>query len=128
MTAIIPARRKPKLAGHRPCAEFRAPTRRHGSTRLLLAETIAHHSLQQHLAQDPTDVLTHQWTISIDHLATARTRSLSATARHTREDLLAAVTYSDTITLAAALLSPTGSTPRTANEPALSRDSWDHSI
>ena len=55
--------------------------------------------------------MTQRWSVRIDRLATARTRSLPGTGPHAREDLIAAATYSDTITLAASLLSPTGSTP-----------------
>jgi hypothetical protein len=60
--------------------------------------------------------VTQRWSVRIDRLATARTRSLSGTGPHAREDLIAAATYSDTITFAASLLSPTGSTPWTTAE------------
>ena len=90
--------------------------RRHGSTRVLLAETIARQTIQQCLAHDQYPVVTQRWSVRIDRLATARTRSLSGTGPHAREDLIATATYSNTITLAASLLSPTGSTPPTTAE------------
>ena len=70
--------------------------------------------------------MTQRWSVRIDRLTTARTRSLSGTGPHAREDLIAAATYSDTITFAASLLSPTGSTPWTTAEVDPSHDSWDH--
>lgn len=89
--------------------------RRHGTTRVLLAETIARQAIHQHLLEDQHSVTAQRWTARIDRLATARTRSPSGAGPHTSEDQIAAATYSDTITLATQLLSPAGPTPwRTA--------------
>ena len=69
--------------------------RRHGSTRVLLAETMARQTIQQCLTHDQYPVVTRRWSVRIDRPATARTRSLSGTGPHAREDLIAAATYGE---------------------------------
>ncbi|HEY6793878.1 MAG TPA: hypothetical protein VI248_04260 [Kineosporiaceae bacterium] len=100
--------------------------RSHGATRVLLAETIAHQTIQQHLTQDQYPDVTKRWTTRIDRLATARTRSPSGTEPHAREDLIAAATYSDTITLAARLLSRPARRPGRPQKPSTRTRPWDH--
>ena len=77
---------------------------RHNPTRVLLAETTAREAIRGWLEQDRHPVLTRRWTTRLDHLDVAR--PLTDEPRD-REDLIAAATYSDTVTLATALLSST---------------------
>jgi hypothetical protein len=79
--------------------------RRHSPTRVLLAETTARETIKRWLTQDRHPVLTQRWTARLDRLDA--TRPLTDVDPCDREDLIAAATYSDTITIATTLLSST---------------------
>jgi hypothetical protein len=79
--------------------------RRHSPSRVLLAETTAREAINSWLEQDRHPVLTRCWAARLARLDVAR--PLTDDEPRDREDLIAAATYSDTVTLAAALLSST---------------------
>jgi len=79
--------------------------RRYSPTRVLFAETTAREAIKSWLDQDRHPVLTRRWAARLDRLDVAR--PLTDDEPLDREDLIAAATYSDTVTLAAALLSST---------------------
>ncbi|MDQ1247718.1 MAG: hypothetical protein QG597_2089 [Actinomycetota bacterium] len=79
--------------------------RHHSPTRVLLAETTARETIKRWLAHDRHPVLTRRWTTRLDRLDASQPPTDADPCD--REDLIAAATYSDTITIATALLSST---------------------
>lgn len=68
--------------------------RRHSPARVLLAETIARHTVRRYLAQNPSHALARRCAAAIDRCPTL----------HDHEDLLATATHSNVIALASVLL------------------------
>jgi hypothetical protein len=79
--------------------------RRYSPTRVLLAETTARETIKRWLAHDRHPVLTRRWTARLDRLDTSRPPTDADPCD--REDLIAAAIYSDSLTIATALLSST---------------------
>jgi hypothetical protein len=82
--------------------------RNHSPERILLAETTGRETVHRWLSENRCPVLTLRWTTRLNRLGTGR--SLTGVEPHDSGDLTAAATYSETITLATALLSPAIST------------------
>jgi hypothetical protein len=78
--------------------------RHHSPERILLAETTGRETIQRWLSEDHYPALTRRWTTRLNRLGTGR--PLTGAEPRDPGDLIAAATYSETITLATALLSP----------------------